>query len=129
MFSYEILQDCGVIVLVATGETTTEDYMAVAPQLMAEIRSQDIRKFLQDYREHKGWASEEAWSFAFSTWMETRSQFDRIALVSHYDNRKEATELVEFYRNDGTEVRQFPPTQYEAALDWLKDDRAANKTC
>jgi hypothetical protein len=51
--------------------------------------------------------------------------FDRIAVVFHEGVRNEAEKLEEFFRNAGKDVRLFRPERYDAALDWLKRDKAA----
>jgi hypothetical protein len=50
--------------------------------------------------------------------------FDRIAVVFHAGVHEEVEKFTEFFRNVGTDVRLFQPEQYEAALDWLKGDKA-----
>jgi hypothetical protein len=58
--------------------------------------------------------------------MESRSLFDRIAVIFNDGIRNEIENFVKIYRNAGKDVRLFQPEQYEAALDWLKSDEAAD---
>jgi hypothetical protein len=125
MFSYEILEDDGVIVLTNTGQTTVDDYQTVAPKFFSDVKSLGIRRILLDNREFQGWQSEEAPTITFFSWIESRSLFDRIAVVFHEGVRNEAEKLEEFFRNAGKDVRLFRPERYDAALDWLKRDKAA----
>ena len=126
MFSYEVLEDDGVIVLTSIGQATMEDYQVFAPKYFADVRSRGIRRILLDNREHQGWASKEAKSVSFHAWMESRSLFDRIAVIFDDGIRNEIENFLEIYRNAGKDVRLFQPEQYEAALDWLKSDEAAD---
>jgi hypothetical protein len=126
LFSYEILEDDGVIVLATTGQMAVEDYQVVAPKFYADVRAQGIRRILLDWREFQGWKSEEAPTITFFSWLESRPLFDRIAVVFHEGVRNEAEKFEEFFRNAGKDVRLFQPEQYAAALDWLKRDKAAN---
>lgn len=128
MFSYEILKDDGVIVATATGQTTVEDYQAVAPQFFADVKSQDIRRFLLDARKYQGPATRAAESLSFTSRMLSRSVFDRIAIVFHDGIRDEMLGALELIRNAGKDVRLFPQEQYETALDWLKGDHAHQVT-
>ena len=48
MFSYKILEDDGVIVLSAVGETTFDDLQADAVQFFADVRTSGIRRILLD---------------------------------------------------------------------------------
>ena len=122
MFSYEILENDGVIVLTITGQTSVDDYQDVAPKFFADVKSLGIRRILLDGRDFQGWGSEEAPTVTFFSWLESRPLFDRIALVFHAGVRSEADKFVEFFRNADKEVRRFRPEQYEAALDWVKAD-------
>ena len=126
MFSYEILEDDGVIVLATAGRPTVEDYQNVAPKFFADVRSREIRRILLDWREFQGWRSEEAPTITFFSWIESRSLFDRIAVVFHDGVCNEAEKFQELFRNADKDVRLFQPEQYEAALDWLKGDEAAD---
>ena len=89
MFSYEILEDDGVIVLATTGQMAVEDYQVFAPKFYAVVRSQGIRRILLDWREFRGWSSKEAPTITFFSWMEGRPLFDRIAVVFHDGVRNE----------------------------------------
>jgi len=73
-----------------------------------------------DSREFQGWVSKEAQSISFYSWTESRSLFDRIAVVFHAGIRNEVERFLEIFRNAGKDVRLFQPEQYEAALDWIK---------
>jgi hypothetical protein len=126
MFSYEILEDDGVIVVTSTGQSTVEDYQIVAPKFFADAKSQGIRRALLDARKYQGPASRQAESLTFYSWMESRSVFDRIALVFHEGIRDNALEFAELIRDHGKDARLFPPEQYEEALDWLKGDHATS---
>jgi len=126
MISYEILEDDGVIVLVTTGQMAVEDYQVVAPKFFADVRSQGIRRILLDWREFRGWSSKEAPTITFFNWIESRSLFDRIAMVFHDGVRNEVDKFLELFRNPDKDVRLFQPEQYEAALDWLKGDVATD---
>jgi hypothetical protein len=126
-FLTKILEDDGVIVLASIGQVTVEEFQTFAPKFFAEVRSRgQIRRLLLDNREHQGWGSREAQSITFFSWMESRSLFDRIAVVFHAGIRNEVEKLVELYRNAGKDARSFQPEQYKAALDWLKGDEAAD---
>ena len=112
--------------LTTAGRTTTEDYQNIAPKFFADVRSQGIRRILLDWREFQGWGSKEAPTIVFFSWIESRSLFDRIAVVFHDGVHNEVEKFQEIFRNDADkEVRLFRPKQYEAALDWLKRDKAA----
>ena len=126
MFSYEILEDAGVLVLACIGQAAVEDYQLVAPKFYADVRSRGIRRILLDAREFQGWGSKEAQNISFHSWMESRSLFDRIAVVFDASIRNEMEEFLKLYRNADKDVRLFQPEQYEAALDWLKGDHATN---
>ncbi len=126
MFSYEILEDDGVIVLAIAGQAIVEDYQAVALKFYADVKSQGISRILLDAREFQGWGSKEAQKTSFHSWMESRSLFDRIAVVFDAGIRNEMEEFLKLYRNADKDVRLFQPEQYEAALDWLKGDEAAD---
>ncbi len=119
MLSYKILEDDGVIVLSAVGETTFEDLQGDAAQFFADIRSNGIRRILLDWRGLKGWESRNAQSISYHSWLDSRSLFDRIALVVGKELHEEADELQELFRNADKDVRRFRPQQYGAALDWL----------
>ena len=121
MLSYDIRASDGVIVLTSVGETTLDDYQAVAPKFDADVKSHKIRKILLDCREFTGWVSEEAESQSFFSWTQNRDLFDRIALVVRDIFDYEIGRFLEFFRNAGTDVRVFPPSQHEAALEWLKE--------
>ena len=125
MFSYEILEDDGVIVLANVGRSTVEDFQPIMPKFKADVRSRDIRRILLDWREFQGWGSKEAPTIVFFSWLEARSLFDRIAVVIHEGVRNEAEKLQELFRNADKDVRLFRPQHYKAALDWLKDGKAA----
>ncbi len=109
MFSYEILEDEGVIVLAATDKITLEDFQIVAPAFFADIRSKGIRKILVDYRELQKWASKSAEYLSFFARIDSRSLFDRIAVVYHAGIRDEVEELSELFRNADKDVRLFRP--------------------
>ena len=126
MFSYEILEDDGVIVLAIIGQATVEDYQTVAPKFYADVKSQGISRILLDAREFQGWGSKKERSITFHSWMESRSLFDRIAVVFDAGILNELEEFLELYRNADKDVRLFQPEQYEAALDWLKGDKTAD---
>jgi hypothetical protein len=126
MFSYEILEDDGVVVLVTIGQVTVEEFQDYAPKFFADVRSQGIRRILMDGREHRGWGSKVAQSISYYSWAEIRSLFDRIAIVFHDGIRNEMENFSELCRNADKDVRLFQPEQYEAALDWLKGDKAAD---
>jgi hypothetical protein len=51
----------------------------------------------------------------------------RLAVVFHDGVRNEVEKFQELFRNAGKDVRLFRPEWYEAALDWLKDDKAAGE--
>ena len=122
MFSYEILEDDGVIVLASAGRPTVEDFQNVAPSFFADVRSRCVRRILLDWRKVQGWRSKEAPTIVFFSWLESRSLFDRIAVVFHDGVRNEAQKFQELFRNADKDVRLFQPKQFEAALDWLKAD-------
>jgi len=124
MFSYEILKDDGVIVLTTVGLVTMEDYQTVAPKFFADVRSTQSRKLLMDSRRDDGWSSKEAESIAFHAWTESRTLFDRIAVVFHDGIREKTKEFSEFFHNANTDIRLFRPDQYDTALDWLKNGEA-----
>ena len=126
MFSYEILGDNGVIVVASIGRATVEDFQTFAPKFFADVRSQGIRQILLDYREFQGWGSKEAQSISYYSWTESRSLFNRIAVVFHDGIHNEVEQFSEYFRNAGKDVRLFQPEQYEAALDWLKSDVATD---
>jgi len=126
MFSCKILEDDGVIVLSAVGETTFEDTQGEAARFFADIRSSGIRRVLLDWRDHKGWKSKNAQSISYYSWLDGRSLFDRVALVVGKELRDEAGELQELFRNAGKDFRRFRPQDYDAALDWLKSERDAD---
>ena len=46
-------------------------------------------------------------------------------MVFHDGVRNEAEKFEELFRNADKDVRLFRPAQYEAALDWLKGEKAA----
>ena len=125
MISYEFLEDDGVIVLATTGQMAVEDYQVVAPKFYADVRSQGIRRILLDWREFQGWRSKEAPTITFFSWIESRPLFDRIAVVFHDGVRNEVEKFQELFRNASKDVRLFRPEQYEAAMNWLKNDKAA----
>ncbi|MDH3719123.1 MAG: STAS/SEC14 domain-containing protein [Planctomycetota bacterium] len=112
--------------LVTTGQMAVEDYQVVAPKFFADVRSQGIRRILLDWREFRGWSSKEAPTITFFNWIESRSLFDRIAMVFHDGVRNEVDKFLELFRNPDKDVRLFQPEQYEAALDWLKGDVATD---
>lgn len=120
MFSFKLMEDDGVIVLTSVGQTTVEDYQESAPKFFADARSKNIRNVMLDVREFQGWASEAARSIFFYSWMESRSLFDRIAVVGHPGIRDEIQYFSQFIRNAGKEIREFRSNQYEAAVEWLK---------
>ena len=126
MFSYEILEDDKVIVLVTIGQVTMEDYQAVAPKFFADVRSQGISRLLLDDREFQGWSSKEVQKISLYAWTESRSLFDRVAVVFNDGIHEEVEEFAELYRNARKDIRMFQPEQYEAALDWLKIDVATD---
>lgn len=120
VFSFEILGGDGIIVLTVTGQTAIEDYQDIAPRFFDAVRSQGVRRLLLDWRSFDGWKSEEEPSITFFSFLEVRSLFDRIAVVSHEGLRNEAYRFEELVRNADKEIRRFRPDRYEAALDWLK---------
>lgn len=120
MFSYEIMKNDGLVVLKTTGQLKIEDYQDLGPRFFADAKSQNIRRILLDWRDFRGWGSEEAPTVTFFSWLEGRSLFDRIAIVFHDGVRNEVDKFEEFFRNADKEVRRFRPDRYEAALDWLK---------
>lgn len=120
MFSYEIRKNDGLIVLTTVGETTYDDYQAVAPKFFADVELHKINKILLDNRQFAGWASKEAESLSFTAWAQSRSVFEHVALVVLDNSKSEVTRFLEFFRNTGKDVRVFPPSQYDAALEWLK---------
>ncbi len=122
MFAYEILDDDGLIVLTESGHTTVDDYQQVAPDFFADVRSKGIRRILLDSREFLGWASKEAESMAFHSWMESRAAFDKIALLAHPGIQEQTERFREIFDNAGKDVRIFGPNQYEAAMEWIKAD-------
>lgn len=122
MFSYEILEDDGVVVLTTSGPTTIENYQDVAPKFYADVRSKGVRRILLDNREFQGWHSDEAPTVTFFSWIESRPLFDRIAVVFHERTRNEAEKFQEFFRNAGKDIRLFKPEQYEEALNWVKGE-------
>ena len=126
MFSYKILEDDGVIVLSAVGETTFDDLQADAVQFFADVRTSGIRRILLDWREFKGWRSDDAKSISYYSWLNRRSEFDRVALVVRRELRDEAGELEELFRNADKDIRRFRPQDFDAALDWLKAERDAD---
>ena len=126
MFSYDILEDNGIIVLAVTGQIAVDDFKVVAPAFFADTRSKGIRKLLLDYRELQGRSSKETENLSFFARIEGRSLFDRAAVVYHPGVRNEADEIHELFRNAGKDVRLFRPEQYEAAFEWLKSDSAAD---
>jgi len=97
------------------GRATYEDYANVMPKLLGEIRSLAIRKLLLDHRKHEGWASRKAKSISFDAWREARAAFDKVAYLVH--DSSAALEVLEFFRYGEKDIRQFSPTQYDAALD------------
>ena len=125
MFSYKILEDDRVIVLAKVGRPTLEDHQTVMPKFFADVRSRDIRRILLDWREFQGWRSKDTPTVTFFNWLEGRTLFDRIAVVFHDGVRNEAEQFQELFRNADKDVRLFRPEQFEAALDWLKDDGKA----
>jgi hypothetical protein len=125
MFSYKVLEADGVIVLTMIDQVTAEDDPDFVARFYADVRSRGMRRILLDWREYQGWQSEEAPTITFFSWIEGRSLFDRIAVVFHAGIRNEVKKFSEIFRNYGKDVRLFQPEQYEAALDWLKDDKAA----
>ena len=122
MFSYEVFQDDGLVVLTSAGKTTFEEFQAVAPKFYADVEAHGIRKILLDSRRSEGWDSKKAESMAFPAWIKGRSLFDRIAVVVHDGLRDETSHFREFFQNAGSAVRVFPPSQYEVALEWLKQN-------
>jgi hypothetical protein len=124
MLSYTIEEDEGVIVLSAVGETTFDDLQAVSVQFFADVRSSGIRRILVDWREFTGWRSDDAKSISYHSWLNSRSLFDRVALVVRSELRDEALELEELFRNADKDIRRFAPRDYDAALDWLINDES-----
>ena len=122
MFSYEIYQDEGVIVLTSVGKTTYDDYQTVAPKFYADVESHGIRRILLDSRRFEGWDSKRSESMSFTSWLQGRLMFDRIAVVVHDRVSNEVDRFLEYFQNAGKDVRVFPPSQYEAAWEWLKED-------
>ena len=122
MFSYEILEDDEVIVLAAAGRPTAEDFQVPIPKFFADVISLGIRRLFVDWREFRGWGSKEVPTITFFSWIESRSLFDRIAVVFHDSVRHEAEQFQELLRNAGKDVRLFQPERYEEVLDWLKGD-------
>ena len=124
MFSYELKKDDGVIVLTARGQTTVDDYQAVAPQFCSDVRTHGIQKILVDARAFEGWDSAQSESIARMSWSEARSLFDRIAVVANDSSRRETASFMEFFRNAGKDVRQFQAIEYDAAVQWLTQQTA-----
>ena len=120
MFSYDLNTDDGVIVLTARRQTTVDDYQAVAPQFYSDVRTHGIQKILVDARAFEGWDSAQSESIARMSWSEARSLFDRIAVIANDSSRRETARFMEFFRNAGKDVRQFQASEYEPALQWLK---------
>ncbi|MGI9357760.1 MAG: STAS/SEC14 domain-containing protein [Rhizobiaceae bacterium] len=124
MLSYEILEDDGIVVVSAVGQVTFEDYQETLPKLIAEITSNDIRKLLLDHRRHEVPASKKAGSVSFDALQQARGLYDKIAFVSH--DSTETLELLEYFQHAEKDIRQFPVTQYDGALDWLRGDQSAD---
>ena len=127
MFSYEIHKDEGMIVLTSVGKTTFDDYQTVAPKFYADVEAHGIRKILVDSRKFEGWDSKKSESLSFTSWTQARSVFDRIAVVIHDRAGNEAARFLEFFRNAGKDVRVFSPSQYDSALEWLKQNGATDE--
>ncbi len=125
MLSYEIHKDDGVIVMTSVGETTFDDYQTVGPKFYADVKSHGIRKVLVDSRKFEGWDSKKSESLAFTSWTQARSVFDRIAVVIDDRARSELSRFMEFFENAGKDVRVFPPSKYETALEWLRENETA----
>ena len=124
MFSYEIPNEDGVVVVTATGKTTVDDYQTTAPAFFEEVQSQKIRLALFDASNSQGMASKNAEALAFMARQMSGSLFDKIALVFHDGIRNDMLEFAELIRNSNTGVRLFSPQQYETAMEWLKADQA-----
>jgi hypothetical protein len=127
MFSYEILQDEGIIVLTSTGRHTIHDYQEVAPKFFEDVKSLNIRRILMDNRKFEGWQTKGAPSVTFFSWIESVPLFDKIAVVYHDGIRDEIDKFVEIFRNANKDVRLFRPEQFEAALHWLKAEDEASR--
>ena len=126
MFSYEIYENEGVIVLTSVGKTTYDDYQSVAPEFYTDVESCGIRRILLDARKFEGWDSAKSESMSFTSWFQGRLMFDRIAVVVHDGVSSEVDRFLEYFQNAGKDVRVFPPSQYGSALDWLKQNAASN---
>lgn len=120
MFSYELQEDNGIVVLKSVGTNTIEDYQDVAPQFFSDVKSRNIRRVLMDWRAFQGWESAEAPNVAFFSWIEARPLFDRVAIVFHDGIRNEVEKFEEFFRNADKEINKFGPERYDAALEWLE---------
>lgn len=123
MFSFELMEDDGIVVLTSVGHTTVDDFQELAPRFFADVRSKNIKRVLLDAREFTGWASEGARSIFFYSWMEGLSQFDRIAVIGHPGIRGEVQYFSQFFHNAGKDFREFRPDQKDAAMEWLKSDQ------
>ena len=95
MFSYEILQDDGIVSLSLIGQVMFEDYQTTMPELIAEVRSHEIRKLLLGHRKYEGPGTNKAWSIPFDAFKEARGLFEKIAFVSR--DTKEAGGAVEVF--------------------------------
>ena len=126
MFSFELMEDDGIIELTSVGQTTVEDYQELAPKFFADVRSNNIKRVLLDARQFQGWSSEEARSIFFYSWMEGLSLIDRIAVIAHPGIRDQVDYFSQFFRNAGKDFREFRPDQYKAAMEWLKSDQATH---
>ena len=127
MFSYEIVDGGKVIILRTTGRPGFDDYQDVAPNFFADVKSQNIRRILLDWRQFDGWGTEDAPSITFFSWIESLPLFDRIAIVFHEGVRNEMDKFQEFFRNAEKDVRRFRADRYEAALDWLKAENGETR--
>jgi len=123
VFSFELMEEDGIVVLTSVGQTRVDDFQELAPRFFADVRSKNIERILLDARAFTGWASEEARSIFFYSWIEGRSQFDRIAVVGHPGIRNEIEFFSQFFRNAGKDFREFRPDQYDAAMEWLQSDQ------
>ena len=70
MFSYEIMRNDGLVLLKAAGPFEIEDYQDFGPRFFADVKSQNVRRILLDWREFQGWNSEEAPTITFFSWLE-----------------------------------------------------------